>query len=75
MKSRSGVILIVVGSLLLAHNFDLLHFHWLRQWWPAGLILLGLWSILSPQVFENDDASDRTRRQSGDGGPPRAGGA
>ena len=47
--SWSGIILVVVGALLLANNFDLLPLGWLRQWWPALLIALGLLSILRPQ--------------------------
>ena len=46
--STSGIILIVVGAALLAHNFGYLHWAWLRDWWPALLILLGLWSIARP---------------------------
>ena len=47
--SWSGIILVVVGALLLANNFDLLPLGWLHQWWPALLIALGLLSILRPQ--------------------------
>lgn len=44
--NKSGLILVVIGALLLAHNFDLLQFGWLRQWWPAILIAIGVWSII-----------------------------
>lgn len=44
--NKSGIILIVIGCLLLAHNFDLLQWGWLRQWWPLLLIALGVWSIV-----------------------------
>jgi len=47
--SWSGFILIVVGALLLAGNFGWLHWGWLQQWWPALLIALGLWSMVSPR--------------------------
>jgi hypothetical protein len=47
--SWSGFILVVVGALLLANNFDLLSLGWLRQWWPALLIVLGVFSMLQPQ--------------------------
>ena len=47
--SWSGIILVIVGALLLAHNFDLLSLGWLRQWWPAILIVVGLLSIVRPQ--------------------------
>ncbi len=56
--SWSGIILIVVGALLLANNFDLLSLGWLRQWWPAILIAVGVMSLVRP---------DRARRRSSDG--------
>jgi Domain of unknown function (DUF5668) len=55
--SWSGIILIVVGALLLANNFDLLSLGWLRQWWPAILIAVGVMSLMRP---------DRARRHSSD---------
>ena len=45
----SGIILIVVGAVLLANNFGLLEWGWLRQWWPVALIALGVWTVLRPQ--------------------------
>ena len=56
--SWSGIILVVVGALLLANNFDLLPLGWLRQWWPANLIAVGVMSLVRP---------DRARRRSSDG--------
>ena len=47
--SWSGIILVIVGALLLANNFDLLPVGWVRQWWPLLLIVLGLVSIVRPQ--------------------------
>ena len=47
--SWSGIILIVVGAVLLANNFGLLEWGWLRQWWPMALIALGIWTVLRPQ--------------------------
>ena len=44
--NKSGIILIVIGCLFLAHNFDLLQWGWLRQWWPLILIGIGIWSIV-----------------------------
>jgi len=61
--SWSGIILVVVGALLLANNFDLLSLGWLRQWWPALLIVLGVMSIVRP---------DRARRSRSDAGGDRA---
>ena len=48
--SWSGIILVVVGAVLLANNFDLLPVGWLRQWWPLLLIAIGLISIVRPQL-------------------------
>ncbi|MBV9889640.1 MAG: hypothetical protein JO090_01990 [Rhizobacter sp.] len=48
--SWSGIILVIVGALLLANNFDLLPVGWLRQWWPVLLIAIGLISIVRPQL-------------------------
>ena len=64
--SWSGIILVVVGTLLLANNFNLLPFGWLHQWWPVLLIAIGLMTILRPQRgrrgsnSERDDAARRT---------------
>ena len=44
--SKSGIILIVLGILFLAHNFGLFDWSWLRQWWPLILIAVGVWSII-----------------------------
>jgi hypothetical protein len=55
--SWSGIILVIVGVLLLANNFDLLPLHWLRQWWPLILIAVGVMSLVRP---------DRARRRRGD---------
>jgi cadmium resistance protein CadD (predicted permease) len=55
--SWSGIILVVVGALLLANNFDLLPLHWMRQWWPLILIAVGLMSLVRP---------DRARRRRSD---------
>jgi uncharacterized membrane protein YfcA len=63
--SWSGIILVVVGALLLANNFELLPFHWLRQWWPLILIAVGLLSILRPdrgrRRSQDDDGGERRR--------------
>lgn len=55
--SWSGIILVIVGALLLANNFDLLPLHWLRQWWPLILIAIGVMSLVRP---------DRARRRRSD---------
>lgn len=55
--NKSGFVLIVLGVLLLAHNFDLLQFGWLRQWWPLILIALGVWSIVNNKPGDNGKSS------------------
>lgn len=45
--NKSGIVLIIVGAALLAHNFGWLSWDWLHQWWPALLIALGLWSLVN----------------------------
>ncbi len=64
--SWSGIILVIVGALLLANNFDLLPLHWLRQWWPLILIAVGLMSLVRPdrgrRRGSDDDRVDRAPR-------------
>jgi uncharacterized membrane protein YfcA len=64
--SWSGIILVIVGALLLANNFDLLPLHWLRQWWPLILIAVGLMSLLRPDRAgrrrSDDDRVERAPR-------------
>jgi len=55
--NRSGIVLIVIGSLFLAHNFGLLEFGWLRQWWPLILIGLGVWSLVNHKPGERHRSS------------------
>ena len=62
--SWSGIILVIVGALLLANNFELLPVGWLRQWWPVLLIAIGVVSIVRPQ---------HGRRSSRDGDADRPG--
>ncbi len=42
-----GVFLTVLGGVLLLNNFYHIDLSWLRDWWPAGLIGIGLWLIAS----------------------------
>lgn len=37
------VALVAVGSLLLLQRQGVISSHTLHQWWPAGLILAGVW--------------------------------
>jgi len=38
----AGVILIVVGTLLFMRTKLDMDFYWLEEWWPLGLVLLGI---------------------------------
>jgi hypothetical protein len=64
VMSWSGIILVLVGALLLANNFDLLPVGWLRQWWPVLLIAIGLVSIVRPQLGgRRSSAGDERSRE------------
>jgi hypothetical protein len=41
-----GVLLVVVGMLTLLNLRFHLSLAWLEQWWPAGLVLLGLYLVI-----------------------------
>lgn len=56
-----GLALVAVGSVMTAHNLDLIHFR-LRDWWPVLIILAGV-SILSRGLFPQRPAQ-------GDAGTP-----
>jgi len=60
--NKSGIVLIVIGLLLLAHNFGLLQFEWLRQWWPLLLVALGVWSLINHKP--GDERSSGERKES-----------
>jgi uncharacterized membrane protein YfcA len=64
--SWSGIILVIVGALLLANNFDLLPVGWLRQWWPVLLIAIGLVSIVRPQHGRRDSRDGDIERSRGE---------
>jgi len=51
-----GVFLTVVGLVLLINNFYPIDFDWLEDWWPAVIVLLGVWFILGA-LKERNDAS------------------
>jgi hypothetical protein len=44
-----GVALVVLGSLFLADNFDLIRFERIGQLWPIAFIGLGIWMLKSRQ--------------------------
>jgi hypothetical protein len=58
--NKSGVVLIIVGLVLLAHNFGWLEWSWLRQWWPALLIALGVWSIVVHKPADNQGKDNKS---------------
>jgi len=62
--NKSGIVLIVIGVLLLANNFNLLQFSWLRQWWPLILIGIGVWSLVSHRPGDRRSCDKDNRPQS-----------
>ncbi len=47
----SGLVLIVVGGIALAHNLGYLNInlaHLIRTWWPLILIILGIGFFFTP---------------------------
>lgn len=44
--SFAGIVLIVLGSLFLAQNFGLLELKPYWKFWPAILIVIGLWMMV-----------------------------
>lgn len=56
--NKSGIVLIIVGLVLLAHNFGWLEWGWLQQWWPVLLIALGVWSIVTHKPADNQRGKD-----------------
>lgn len=56
--NKSGIVLIIVGLILLPHNFGWLEWSWLRQWWPVLLIALGVWSIVTHKPADNQRSKD-----------------
>ena len=59
--NKSGIVLIIIGCLFLAHNFGLLQWAWLHQWWPLLLIGLGVWSLINHKP--GDKSSPGTDKQ------------
>jgi len=41
-----GVFLFVVGGLMLVRNLDLFDIDWLLEWWPALVVVVGLYLII-----------------------------
>jgi hypothetical protein len=61
--SKSGIILIVLGVLFLAHNLGVLPFSWLRDWWPLILIGVGVWSLLTHHARRRDKSCGPDKTQ------------
>lgn len=52
-----GVALVVLGLLLLMYtrfDFDM---YWVEEWWPAGLIAVGVWLFLKDRMGRGGDAA------------------
>ena len=50
--SFSGIVLIVIGGIALAHNLGYLNInlaHLIRTWWPLILIVIGVWLLARPR--------------------------
>jgi len=58
-----GVFLTVLGAVLLINNFYPLDLSWLRNWWPAGIILVGLWLIASAWNERKKREADRASEE------------
>ncbi|PPE69016.1 hypothetical protein IS481_03840 [Caldimonas thermodepolymerans] len=52
--NKSGVLLIVIGLVLLAHNLGWLSWQWLSVWWPLILVVAGAWSIFANRSADSD---------------------
>jgi hypothetical protein len=62
--NKSGIVLIVIGVLFLAYNFDLFEFGWLRQWWPLILIGVGIWSLIDHKPGDKSSSGTDNKPQS-----------
>jgi hypothetical protein len=59
--NKSGIVLIIVGVLFLAHNVGLLELAWLMQWWPLILVGVGIWSILQRKPCDKASPEDKSQ--------------
>ena len=48
-RSLWAFVIIAIGCVMLASNFDLIPTVHMRQWWPAILVLVGLRVLLWPR--------------------------
>ncbi|AKJ31297.1 LiaI-LiaF-like domain-containing protein [Caldimonas brevitalea] len=56
--NKSGVLLIVIGSVLLAHNLGWISLQALTRWWPLLLIIAGVWSLLGRRTPKGEGRRD-----------------
>jgi hypothetical protein len=53
-----GVFLLVVGGLLLVRNLDLFELDWLLEWWPALVVLVGIYLIIDAARGKRSSGGD-----------------
>lgn len=49
-----GTVIVVAGIFLLLRNLGILQFNFWAIFWPVMLVLLGLWLVLGPVLFRNE---------------------
>lgn len=54
-----GIVVILAGLLLLLNSFGVLDYSVWKVFWPAFLILLGLWFLLIPVFRKNDPVTNQ----------------
>jgi hypothetical protein len=52
----AGILLVLIGGFLLLANFVTIDLSFLVDWWPALLVLFGLWQIFAYWKSKQDDA-------------------
>jgi uncharacterized integral membrane protein len=62
--NKSGIVLIIIGALFIAHNHRMLQFGWLRQCWPLILIGPGIWSVINHKPGNKRSSDTDSRSQS-----------
>ncbi len=56
-----GVFLLVIGVILLINQFYPIDFYWLRDWWPAFLVLAGAY-LIGRYMLDQKKAQEERRR-------------
>jgi len=62
-----GVFLTVIGAVLLINNFYPIDLSWLAKWWPAILVLIGLYLIASAYNERQKAAHALDEEETGEG--------